>query len=518
MKNSVQLFFLFFLVVFSACTTSPDGVSSSPFGVCAHLQSGSEHRQMPKNLQMMRDAGIRWVRVDFSWSGIESPRGTWTFDHIDRVVEETEKAGLTVSALLLYNVAWANPAYRHLDLWLQYVEKTVTRYKDKVRYWEVWNEPNLFWENPNGADYAILLEATYRKIKEIDPTLTVLYGGTSGIPVKFLEESLKAGSGAFFDVVNIHPYRGRLNTMDKLIHYQEDLVSLRKLMEQYHIGDKRIWITEMGWSTWTTLNRSTRGLFEQKQGKIDKSEKKGGFAVLFDTTYQSDSNLSVDTIRSWFSDDQEIDIIQIEDLKQGNLLKYEALFVPPWEEYETGWIFDAIIPHVFSYMHKGGKLYFYGDGAITEEEQSSYLSQSILLSLRLGVERYFWYEFQSPEDSPFDREDHFGLVSGQLEPKPAYTAYAVLAKIFPEGSLIDSTVAWNENGFCRIKWDQKDGTCVWAVWNPGESREVNVKIGKDFRYALDLYGNKLPVTRQTAVLSIGPETVYFVGPESLTFK
>jgi beta-galactosidase GanA len=64
---------------------------------------------MPANLQMMYEAGIRWVRVDFSWSGIESPRGNWNFAHIDKVVEETEKTGLSISALLLYNVAWANP-------------------------------------------------------------------------------------------------------------------------------------------------------------------------------------------------------------------------------------------------------------------------------------------------------------------------------------------------------------------------------------------------------------------------
>lgn len=518
MKNivlSISLSVLFFL---PACTTNQEARESSPFGVCGHLQSGSEHDQMPENLQMMYGAGIRWARVDFSWSGIETSQGNWRFSHIDKVVDEAEKNGLNISALLLYNVAWANPAYKHLDLWLQYVEKTVTRYKDKVRYWEVWNEPNLFWENPNGTDYTTLLKATYEKIKEIDPGLTVLYGGTSGIPMKFLEESFQVGAGDFFDIVNIHPYRGRLNSMEKLIQYQEDLENLRKLMERYTIGNKKIWITEMGWSAWTTLNASTKEIFEHEREKMDQSGKKGHFAVLFDEAYQTDPDLSVDKIQSWFSEKDEIDYIEIADLKDTDLSKYKALFVPPWEDYAAGWIFDAIIPNVFSYMHKGGKVYFYGDGAITEEEQAVYLSQSILLSLRLGIERYFWYEFQSPEDSPFDREAHFGLVSRQLQPKPAYLAYSALAKIFSGGSVVDTSLTWREKDFCRIKWKQKNGTYVWAVWNPAGNREMTVRIGDGFQYALDQSGNKLQISSQTNTLSIGQSTIYIVGPKSIVFK
>ncbi len=515
MKKNVLFFVLIFLL---DCSTSQEVRESSPFGVCAHLQSGTEHSEMPKNLQMMYEAGIRWARVDFSWNGIESPQGTWKFSHIDRVVDEAEKNGLQISALLLYNVAWANPAYKHLDFWLQYVEKTVTRYKDRVRYWEVWNEPNLFWDNPHGSDYAILLEATYEKIKEIDPDLTVLYGGTSGIPMKFLEESFKAGVGDFFDIISIHPYRGRLNSMDQFIHYQEDLVNLQKLMNKYNIGDKKIWITEMGWSTWTTLNESTKELFDLEWKNINKSEKDGVFAVLFDKEYQVDPSLSQNQLRSWFSDDVQIDFIEVEDLKNADLLKYDALFVPPWEEYEADWIFDAIIPNVFSYMHKGGKVYFYGNGAITEDEQASYLSQSILLSLRLGIERFFWYEFQSPENTPFDREAHFGMVSKRFEPKPAYITHTTLTNVFTEGSVIDKSLEWNQNDFCQVKWQQKGGTCVWAIWSPTGNQEVKLEIGEGFQYALDQLGNKLPVIRQTKVLSIGQEITYIIGPESLTFK
>jgi beta-glucosidase/6-phospho-beta-glucosidase/beta-galactosidase len=31
---------------------------------------------------------------------------------------------------------------RAMAAWLRFVEAVVTRYKDKIRYWEIWNEPN----------------------------------------------------------------------------------------------------------------------------------------------------------------------------------------------------------------------------------------------------------------------------------------------------------------------------------------------------------------------------------------
>ncbi|MDR1937816.1 MAG: hypothetical protein LBQ73_04875, partial [Tannerellaceae bacterium] len=421
---------------------------ASPFGICAHLQGGEEHRQMPENLRMIREAGIRWLRVDFSWGGIESPQGIWNYDHIDRVVRETEAGGLHILPLLLYSVKWADPAFRHLDLWLAYVEKTVSRYGDKFRYWEIWNEPNLFWNKPNGADYKILLEATYRKIKEIDPGIQVVFGGTSGIPMEFFEQSFATGAGNFFDVLNIHPYRGRMTSVELSAGYLEDIDRLRELMAKYHVADKKIWVTEMGWSTWTPLNPSNRDEFHEK---ITRSapEKQWKVGVMHDENYPVKRPLSRDEIRSLLTDSYTIDWLRIPDLKTRELASYDALFFPPWEIYPVSRLWDELLP-AFNYGLGGGRMFFYGDAEVTEEDQAIALPQAILLSLRFGIERYFWYEFQAPEHNSFDREDRFGIVHANLEPKPAYHAYATLCKLYPEGSKTDLSVAWNRKDFCVV--------------------------------------------------------------------
>ncbi|MDR2764173.1 MAG: beta-galactosidase [Tannerella sp.] len=499
---------LFFLSTFQA-----NAQEASPFGICAHLQSGEEHQQMPRNLRMISEAGIRWLRVDFSWAGIESPQGNWQYEHIDRVVRETEENGLHILPLLLYNVDWANPAWQHLDAWLVYVEKTVSRYKDKFRYWEIWNEPNLFWEHPNGANYKILLEATYRKIKEIDPGIQVVYGGTSGIPSEFFEASFKAGAGAFFDVLNVHPYRGRMTSVGLAAGYLEDLENLRKLMTKYHIADKKIWVTEMGWSTWTPLNLSNRAEFHEKiTGRNPEKHWKVG--VMYDKNYPVKRRLSKDEISALLTDKYTIEWLRIPDLKTKDLKQYDALFFPPWEIYPVARLWDELLP-AFNYGLRGGKMFFYGDVEVTEENQAEGLPQSILLSLRFGIERYFWYEFQAPEYNSFDREDRFGIVHRNLEPKPAYFAYATLCKLYPEGSKVDMSVEWNRKNCCIVSWTQPSGVRVWAIWSPGGTQRVPVKIGKGLQQVYDYTGKALPAAETAKTLSVGPGVTYLVGPQTL---
>ena len=53
--------------------------------------------------------------------------------------------------------------------WLKYVEATVTRYKDVVNEWEIWNEPY-----GQGKDYAPLVMATAELVKRIQPEAVIL--------------------------------------------------------------------------------------------------------------------------------------------------------------------------------------------------------------------------------------------------------------------------------------------------------------------------------------------------------
>lgn len=235
----------------SACflTASERAVIDNPYGVCAHVSHG-EFRIVPSDqyFPALRNAGVNWVRTDFDWASVEKREGEWNYNHLDDLVVLSKNESIDILPILNYSVPWARPAWKNLDKWSEYVQRTVSRYSDDLRFWEVWNEQNYsFWDDdkPDAANYAILLKRTYEEIKKIDPELTVLYGGTSGVPLSFIAESLRSGAGDYFDVMNVHPYNWDGVPEDMISQIQR----LRRVMTQYGVGHKPIWITEVGWST-----------------------------------------------------------------------------------------------------------------------------------------------------------------------------------------------------------------------------------------------------------------------------
>ena len=238
----------------------------SPYGVCAHLPRGDEYPTARRELRLMREAGIGWARADFSWSGVlRKPGGEWDFKHLDDVVRWAEAEGVRILPILDYDTPWARPAHEHLDQWLEFVGQVVGRYKDRIRYWEVWNEPNLeqFWhDKPSAENYVKLLRATYKRIKQIDPKLVVLLGGTAGIPWGYLEGVYKAGARESFDVMNVHPYRYPRSPEEAPLF--EDLLRLRRMMSEQGDAQKPVWITEIGWPT----HQGRRGVSPERQAEM----------------------------------------------------------------------------------------------------------------------------------------------------------------------------------------------------------------------------------------------------------
>lgn len=243
---------------------------------------------LARELDLMASTGATWVRLDVDWSGIESTRGRYSWDNVDRVVLAIQSRGMKVLALPAYTPAWARPAgttSHHPPTdpahFAAFVGAAAARYAPKgVLAWEIWNEPNIpnFWEpKPDVAAYVTLLRAASAAIRAVAPSATVVTGGLSPAsdssdgryvdPRTFATKMYQLGAGSSFDALGVHPYSfpalpsdvrtASWNTFQKMTTIRETMVAN---------GDaaKKIWLTETGAPTGT----SAQAVTEQLQADI----------------------------------------------------------------------------------------------------------------------------------------------------------------------------------------------------------------------------------------------------------
>jgi hypothetical protein len=234
-------------------------LNKSPFGVLEFLHWNHpwnsykypDEKSLQKVVSLMKEAGVGWVRVDFLWEDIEPERGRLNFKKYDYIVELLSAQGIGILGILDYSASWASPGWNQPpdkdEDFIRYVSYVVGRYRDKVQYWELWNEPDdeQYWTPQDGmVRYTQLLQKVYRKAKEIDPNCSILIGGLSkSIPLS-LKRIYENGGKGDFDILAIHPFVNPLNPAD--IQRVKGLYRQCKRIMQQRGDDKKIWFTELG--------------------------------------------------------------------------------------------------------------------------------------------------------------------------------------------------------------------------------------------------------------------------------
>ncbi|MEW6355554.1 MAG: hypothetical protein AB1696_04450 [Planctomycetota bacterium] len=115
-----------------------------------------------------------------------------------------------------------------------------------VHHYEVWNEPVPFagWMGPMET-VVKLHEVTYQSIKKAQPDAVVLGPCPYTFKWDFIENFLKLGGGKWIDQVVIHAY----DSAPPDANFAANFRRLRELLGRFGLGDRDIYITEMGYST-----------------------------------------------------------------------------------------------------------------------------------------------------------------------------------------------------------------------------------------------------------------------------
>jgi LysM repeat protein len=270
----------------------PLRMNSPEYGMQAFLwwRAEAAHR----DLGLIRDAGFTWVKQSFAWRDIEgAAKGHFDWSRADRIVYQVNEFGLDLIARVDRQPQWAGGGYpqngppNNYQDYADFLHAMASRYKGRIRAYQVWNEPNLNvagrseWGGrpPNPTEYTALLKVAYQAIKQADPSAMVISAGLSptsrwddqAMPdEEFLKGMYAAGAKPYFDVLGAHGAGYKvppetdpsvvardpaLNNYDpspeerKRIYCFRHVEDLRRVMVESGDGDKQIALLEFGWTS-----------------------------------------------------------------------------------------------------------------------------------------------------------------------------------------------------------------------------------------------------------------------------
>ncbi len=375
------------------------------FGLCAHPNHVSFTSPQQAELEAMASGlcGAKIVRVDFSWHQIEPERNRWDFSIHDRIVNANQRHGVELQAILGFIVSWAIPADRKpknpdvkrggllpgVEEYAKFAGAVATRYKNQIKYYEIWNEPDLVsFANFPFESYMELLRSGYDSIKRSDPKAVVMNGGIA------------------------------------------------------------------------TFYSNAGGNPKHNNGWIELLLDDGGkhfdlFAFHAHGTFRSYAN-------------------QLRQLKQCGLIGSSAL--RPWYSNETA---------ESSYE-------------IGEFLQSESLFKKLLYAWSEGAIGYNWYLLREKINYPIGHiERHFGLITAEFEPKPAFLAYNTLASVY-KGSRFLRRIELLPNVIaCLFENPQGDG--LLALWSADTSHQLLLAGLPQNTTRIDLFGNEEPIAVNNGV-------------------
>lgn len=196
------------------------------------------------------DLGLKMVRVgqwgdQTEWAAVEREKGKYQMDDAtDEGIRKLLDNGVEILYGLnygnaLYNdtdTAWfdigpvykeGNPFYKHVGprtdeqrkAFVKYTDFVVRKYGYGIKWWELWNEENGWYPGFEPVYYGKLLYEVGKHIKEINPGLKLMYGGTAAPAPVTTEISLREGAAPYVDGYAFHPYgidkpEGGMGTME----------------------------------------------------------------------------------------------------------------------------------------------------------------------------------------------------------------------------------------------------------------------------------------------------------------
>ena len=277
-----------------------------PFlGVTVALEQYNEPRQRREALHRLRAAGFGWVRQRIDWSLIEPLPAEFRWAWTDAVLADIAAAGLTPVVVLDGSPAWAResaPPAPHDSLappaapetYARFAAAFAVRYQDTVRFYQIWDEPNIapHWGNRHidPVGYAQLLRAAAIAVRAADPDAVILAaalaptqdrGHTAIDEGYFLQRLYAAHAAPYFDAVLVQPFGFGTGPDDprsrsEALNFRR-AAWVRRVMVAAGDGETPVWAVRFGWNRqvndpWKTVSPANQLRFTQQAVQHARAE------------------------------------------------------------------------------------------------------------------------------------------------------------------------------------------------------------------------------------------------------
>ena len=199
-----------------------------------------------KAYDLVAATGVKYVRLQSGWQRTETEKGVYHFEWLDSIVDNLIARGMEPWIDLCYGNELYTPAAREIfgavgcppiateeerAAWQRYVEALVRRYAGRVRWYEIWNEPDgrHCWKHGVSAEeYAAFAVETCGAIHRADPAAKAIAGVLCSINLPYFRVMFDHGVADAADAVSFHRYNA--NELEAL----KEIRALRALIDQYN--------------------------------------------------------------------------------------------------------------------------------------------------------------------------------------------------------------------------------------------------------------------------------------------
>jgi len=264
----------------------------NPFGVNVFLNEEVEPAKREQTVRLAQEAGFHWLRQEFPWQDIEihgkgdfedrrNPPAVSAWNKYDQIVDLAGQYDMELIVRVSTPPSWTRARGDEVgtfappdnyDDFGDFVYALVDRYKGRIRFYQLWNEPNIYPEwgiyPISPEDYTRLLRIGATRAREADPDVVIIAGalastielapaaappGNALNDLIYLQRMYDAGAAPYFDIMAMQAYGLWSGPTDHRLHPRVMNYGrpqfVRDLMVANGDANKPIWISEMGWNT-----------------------------------------------------------------------------------------------------------------------------------------------------------------------------------------------------------------------------------------------------------------------------